>query len=129
MKNRALLLCAMALPGLALAADGDQWYIAPFFGGVNADRGRDVSHNDIAYGGAIGRELGPVFNIELSGNATDPNSYYPLPRGHLNLDALSLDMLAVGNRDGWVSPYIGLGLGAVRTNYRFDGNFGPGYDT
>ena len=28
MKNRALLLCAMALPGLAAAADGDQWYIA-----------------------------------------------------------------------------------------------------
>ena len=74
MKNRALLLCALALPGLAAAADGDQWYVAPFFGGVDPrSRPRCPDHNDIAYGAAIGRELGPVFNIELSGNATDPD--------------------------------------------------------
>jgi hypothetical protein len=119
----------MALPGLAAAADGDEWYVAPFIGGVSPDHGRDVNDNDLAYGAAIGRELGPVFNIELSGNATDPNTRPGLPAGHLNLDALSLDMLAVGNRAGWVSPYIGLGLGAVRTNYKFDGGYGPGYDT
>ncbi|HTV77454.1 MAG TPA: OmpA family protein [Steroidobacteraceae bacterium] len=129
MTNRAVLLCALALPGLATAADGDQWYIAPFFGGVAPDHARDVDHNDIAYGAAVGRELGPVFNIELSGNATDPNTRSPLPPGHLNLDALSLDVLAVGNRAGWVSPYLGAGFGAVRTNYRFDGGYGPGYDT
>ena len=130
MKNRALLLCAMALPGLAAAADGDQWYVTPFVGGAAVDNNnRDVTSGDLAYGAAIGRELGPLFNIELNGNLTDPANRAPLPAGHLNLDGLSLDGLIVGNRAGWVSPYFGAGLGAVRTNYRYDGGSSSGYDT
>ena len=38
-------------------------------------------------------------------------------------------MLAVGNRGGIISPYIGLGLGAVRADYKLDGGGDPGYDT
>ena len=106
MKNRALLLCVLAAPGLAAAADGDEWYVAPFLGGITPDYHRDVDHNSVAYGAAIGRELGPIFNIEFSGNGNlDSHTVPPLPPGHLNLDALSLDMLAVGNRGG-----IGLAL-------------------
>src|ERR1700761_8888137 len=117
MKNRALLLCLMAAPGLAAAADGDEWYLTPFLGGETPDYRRSVDHNDFAYGAAFGRELGPIFNVELSGNATQSaHTLSPLPTGHLNLDGLSLDVLAVGNRPGWISPYVGLGLGAVRTD-------------
>ena len=129
MNNRALLLCALAIPGLAVAADGDQWYIAPFIGGISADHNRDVQRNDLAYGAAIGRELGPIFNVELSFNAANPDTTSPLPAGHLNLDGFSLDALAVGNRDGLLSPYFGLGLGGVRTNYRFNGVSGSNSDT
>ncbi len=88
MKNRALLLCAMGLPGLAAAADGDQWYVAPFIGGVAPDHTRGVEYNDIVGGVAVGRELGPVLNVELSGNATGPNTRAPLPGGHLDLDGV-----------------------------------------
>ncbi len=130
MKNRALLLCVLAVPGLAAAADGDEWYVAPFLGGITPDYHRDVDRNSLAYGAAIGRELGPIFNIEFSGNANSgSHTTAPLPSGHLNLDALSLDMLAVANRTGLISPYIGLGLGAVRTDYKFNGGGDPGYDT
>jgi OmpA-OmpF porin, OOP family len=136
MKNRALLLCVLAVPlvapALAAAADGDEWYVTPFIGGESPDYRRDVNKNDLAWGAAFGRELGPIFNIEFSGNAaTDAYTRSPgaLPPGHLNLDAASLDLLAVANRTGIVSPYIGLGLGAVRVDYKFDGGFDPGYDT
>ncbi|HEY4339109.1 MAG TPA: OmpA family protein [Steroidobacteraceae bacterium] len=130
MKNRALLLCILAVPALATAADGDEWYIAPFLGGITPDYRRDVDHNSVAYGAAFGRELGPIFNFEFSGNANaDSHTHTPVPPGRLNLDALSLDMLAVGNRSGMVSPYIGLGLGAVRTDYSLNGGGSPGYDT
>jgi OOP family OmpA-OmpF porin len=130
MNKRALLLCALAAPGLAAAADGDEWYVTPFLGGTHPDYRRDVDQNSFDWGMAVGRELGPIFNVELSSNAgVDVKTVSPLPGGHLNLDALSLDVLAVGNRAGTVSPYVGLGMGAVRTDYSFDGNFRPGYDT
>jgi OOP family OmpA-OmpF porin len=84
----------------------------------------------VAYGAALGRELGPIFNIEFSGNGNlDTHTVPPVAAGRLDLDALSLDMLAVGNRGGIVSPYIGLGLGAVRTDYKLNGGGDPGYDT
>ena len=130
MKNRALWLCLLAAPACASAADGDEWYVAPFLGGTHPDYRRDTDQNSVAYGAAIGRELGPVFNIEFSGNGTiSAHTVAPLPAGHLNLDALSLDMLAVANRTGTVSPYVGLGLGAVRTDYKFNGGGDPGFDT
>ena len=130
MNKRALMLCVLAAPGLAAAADGDEWYVTPFVGDTHPDYRRDVDHNSFDWGVAMGRELGPIFNVELSSNASvNAHTVSPLPGGHLNLDALSLDMLAVANRTGIVSPYIGLGLGAVRTDYSFDGNFRPGYDT
>src|SRR5580692_7503148 len=110
MNKRALLLCALAAPGLAAAADGDEWYVTPFLGGTHPDYRRDVDQISFDWGMAVGRELGPIFNVELSSNA-------------------GVDMLAVGNRTGTVSPYIGFGMGAVRTDYSFDGNCRPGYDT
>jgi OOP family OmpA-OmpF porin len=130
MKNRVLMLCVLAVPGLAAAADGDEWYVAPFLGGVAPDYRRDTDHNVVVYGAAVGRELGPLFNIELSGNnSISDHTAPPLPPGHMNLDALSLDMLVVGNRSGRVSPYFGVGLGALRTDYKFDDGSGSGYDT
>ncbi len=126
MNSRALLLCALAVPGLAAAAD-DAWYVAPFLGGTIPDYRRDADHDSLAYGLDVGHELGPVFNIELSADGVDPR--VKGLSGHLNLDSLSLDMLAVANREGVVSPYVGLGLGAVRSAYTFSTTYGLGYDT
>src|SRR5580692_10172798 len=128
MNNRALLLCALVAPGLAAAADGEEWYVAPFIGGISTDHARDVDHNSLAYGLDFGRELGPIFNVELNATGSRPNTSGTLPPGKLALDSLSLDVLAVGNRGGAVSPYLGLGLGAVRTAYTY--NYGyTGYDS
>jgi OOP family OmpA-OmpF porin len=130
MNNRAVfVLCLLAAPGVAAAADGDEWYATPFIGGVVPDPSRDVAHNYLGYGAAFGRELGPLLNIELSGNEADPVTRYGLPYGHMNLDGLSLDALVVGNRSGAVSPYLGLGLGAVRTDYKFYDGVTSGFDT
>jgi OmpA-OmpF porin, OOP family len=127
MKTSVLLLCALAAPALASAAD-DQWYVAPFLGGISTDHARDADRNSLAYGAAVGRELGPIFNLELSFNGADPSTTAPLPSGHLNLDGLSLDLLAVGNRAGTLSPFVGLGLGGVRADYSL-GAAGSGSDT
>ncbi len=94
-------------PVWASAADGDEWYVVPFLGGTVPDYRRDADHDSLAYGLDVGHELGPWFNIELSADGVDPHLKGPVS-GHLNLDSLSLDMLAVANREGVVSPYVGL---------------------
>src|ERR1700761_7599770 len=109
MQSRVLFVCACVLagPGLAAAADGDEWYIAPFVGGITPDHRYDVETPQPAAQVAFGREMGPILNFEINANSgigipTQP----PVGAGHLNLWGLSLDALAVGNRGGAVQPYI-----------------------
>ena len=46
MMKRVLLLCAMAMPAIAAAVPGDEWYITPQVGGISPDHQRDLRHND-----------------------------------------------------------------------------------
>jgi hypothetical protein len=88
MRSRTSFLCAciVAVPGLAAAADGDEWYLSPFVGGISADYRYDIQNPQPAAGLAFGRELGPLLNVEINGNTgigipTRP----PVADGHLNL--------------------------------------------
>ncbi|HTY93744.1 MAG TPA: OmpA family protein [Steroidobacteraceae bacterium] len=120
MKTGALLMCLLAAPGLAAAADGDEWYVTPFFGGINPDHARGDVQNSWDYGAAVGRELGPMFNAEINLNASRPGTAAPLPGGHQRLDGLSLDVLGLVNRTGTVAPYLGVGVGALDSEYSFE---------
>jgi OOP family OmpA-OmpF porin len=114
--KRALLLCALAaVPALAAAVPGDEWYITPEVGGISPDYQRDLRNHDWLYGGALGRELGQYFNIELNTNFARIND----GRGFSHLDTYgnSLDVLGILNRGGLFSPYLTLGLGADNNVY------------
>jgi outer membrane protein OmpA-like peptidoglycan-associated protein len=122
--KKVFLLCALAapaltLPGLAAAMPGDEWYITPEIGGIVPDWQRDLRHNDWLYGVAMGRELGPFINMELSFNGARVDD----GRGdsHLDTYGYGLDVLGVLNREGLVSPYVTLGAGA-ETNNLIPGN-------
>jgi outer membrane protein OmpA-like peptidoglycan-associated protein len=122
--KRALLLCAWAVPALALstmaaAVPGDEWYITPQVGGISPDHQRDLRHNDWLYGVALGRELGPFINMELNFNGARVNN--GRGTGHLDTYGYSLDVLGILNRTGLISPYLTAGVGA-ESNVLVPGN-------
>jgi OmpA-OmpF porin, OOP family len=113
--KKALLVCAVTVPALALstiaaAVPGDEWYITPEVGGISPDHQRDLRHNDWLYGVAIGRELGPFINAELSFNGARVNN--GRGTGHLDTYGYGLDVLGILNRSGLFSPYVTVGVGA-----------------
>ena len=113
--KQALLLCALAVPALALALPGDEWYVTPEIGGIDPDYHRDLRHNDWLYGLALGRELGPFINLELGFNGARIDD----GRGvsHLDTYGYGLDVLGILNRSGRVAPYVSVGAGAETNNY------------
>jgi OmpA-OmpF porin, OOP family len=117
--KRVLLLCALAVPAMAMAVPGDEWYITPEIGGIVPDWHRDLRHNDWLYGLAMGRELGPFINMELSFNGARVDD----GRGdsHLDTYGYGIDVLGILNRGGMVSPYLTVGAGA-ETNNLIPGN-------
>jgi OOP family OmpA-OmpF porin len=105
-----LLLCVAAVPGLAAAVPGDEWYITPQIGGISPDHQRELRHNDWLYGLAVGREMGPFINMELNFNGARVNN--GRGTGHLDTYGYSLDVLGILNREGLFSPYLTAGVGA-----------------
>jgi OmpA-OmpF porin, OOP family len=118
--KRVLLLCAMTapalvVPGLALAVPGDEWYITPEIGGIVPDHERDLRHNDWLYGLAMGRELGPFINLEMSFNGARVDD--GRGQSHLDTYGYGVDVLGILNREGMFSPYVTAGIGAETNNY------------
>jgi OmpA-OmpF porin, OOP family len=113
--KRTVLLCALALPAIAAADSGDEWYVSPQVGGISPDYKRHLADQDWLYGIGIGRELGPIFNLEFNANGARiinrTDSHYYSGYGY------SLDLLAVANRDGRLSPYVSIGAGALRDDF------------
>jgi outer membrane protein OmpA-like peptidoglycan-associated protein len=118
--NRTVWLSVLALPALAMSAlasadSGDQWYVSPYGGGISPDYRRHLADQDWLFGIGIGRELDQVFNLEFNANGariinrTDSHYY----SGY----AYSLDLLAVGNRDGRLSPYVSVGTGVIHDDF------------
>jgi outer membrane protein OmpA-like peptidoglycan-associated protein len=113
--QRTLLLCVLAIPAIAVADSGDEWYVSPQVGAISPDYRRHLADQDWLFGMGFGRELGPIFNLEANINGTrivnrTDTRYY-------SAYGYSLDLLAVGNRDGRLSPYVSLGAGALRDDY------------
>ena len=115
----ALLLCALAVPAIAAAVPGDEWYITPQVGGISPDHQRDLRHNDWLYGVALGREMGPFINMELNFNGARINN--GRGTGHLDTYGYSVDVLGILNRTGLFSPYLTVGVGA-ESNVLVPGN-------
>lgn len=118
--NRKLLWCALtwpalAIPTLAMADSGDEWYVSPQAGGISPDYRRHLADSSSLFGLGIGHELGQVLNLEFNANGTRiinrADSHYYSGYGY------SLDLLAVANRDGMVSPYVSVGAGVLRDDF------------
>ncbi len=103
--------CALAIPALASADDVGHWYVNPNFGGVSVDNDRPVQDKDWLYGFGIGRHMNRWLSTEL--NVTGAQVGGGPGRSDLSLWGTSLDLLGVMNRDGRVSPYVSVGLGAL----------------
>jgi OOP family OmpA-OmpF porin len=110
--KKVLLLCALAVPAVAAAAPGDEWYVTPEVGGISPNHERFLRNHDWDYGLVFGRELGPILNLELNLNGARINDGRGF--GHLNLYGVSVDALGVFNRPGLFSPYVIGGLGGLR---------------
>jgi OOP family OmpA-OmpF porin len=117
--KKLLWLCVLAVPGIAAAVPGDEWYITPQVGGVSPDHQRDLRHNDWLYGIAVGREMGPFINMELNFNGARINDGRAF--SHLDTYGYSLDVLGILNRSGLFSPYLTVGAGA-ESNVLVPGN-------
>src|ERR1700680_4903183 len=111
--KRLALLCLLAVPGLAAADDGTEWYVTPSVGGILPDYHRELKQRDWGYVVAIGKELGPFINLEANINAARISDGHG--RNHYSAVAHSLDVLGVFNRGGVIAPYLSLGAGDVRT--------------
>src|ERR1700722_1717867 len=113
--TRILVLCALLFPALCAADSGDEWYVSPQIGGISPDYKRQLANEDWLYGIGIGHELGPVFNLEFNANGARiinrTDSHYYSGYGY------SLDLLALANRDGRVSPYVSVGAGVLRDDF------------
>ncbi|HEY6484116.1 MAG TPA: OmpA family protein [Steroidobacteraceae bacterium] len=122
MKQTLLLsaaAAALSASTLGVAAPGDEWYVAPQVGTIWPDHDRDLRDHDWLYGVGLGRELGKYFNVELNFNGARINN--GRGTGHLDSYGSSLDLLAVLDRGGVISPYVSVGAGALRNNF-FPGN-------
>jgi outer membrane protein OmpA-like peptidoglycan-associated protein len=117
--KRALWLSIVAVPAIAAALPGDEWYITPQLGSIWPDHQRELQHNDWLYGAALGREMGPFINMELNFNGARINN--GRATGHLDTYGYSLDVLGILNRDGVISPYLTAGVGA-ESNVLVPGN-------
>ena len=103
--------CVLAIPALASADEVGHWYVNPQFGGVSVDNDRPVQDKDWLYGFGIGKHMTRVLSAEL--NVTGAQVGGGPGRSDLSLWGSSFDLLGVMNRDGRVSPYVSVGLGAL----------------
>lgn len=108
------LACVLTAPALATATEVGHWYVTPQFGGISVDNDRPVQDKDWLYGLSIGKHVSDALSVELNTNGSQIGG--GPTRGDLSLYGGSLDLLGVLNRSGKVSPYVSVGLGAVRND-------------
>jgi OOP family OmpA-OmpF porin len=112
--TRKGLFCALVLAAMpAIADDTGHWYFTPQAGGLWSDNDRDIEDKDWLFGLSIGKHLNERWSLELNVNTAE----LEVPGGsEVDFSAASLDVLRVFARDSAVSPYITIGVGALRSN-------------
>jgi OOP family OmpA-OmpF porin len=119
--KRKGLIGAMVLAAMpAMADDTGHWYFTPQAGGLWTDSDRAIEDKDWLYGLSIGKHLNERWSLELNYNRAELDA----SGADVEFSALSLDVLRVFRRQDPVSPYITIGVGALRT----DLNPGPKAD-
>src|SRR5690606_10263566 len=97
----------------AMADETGHWYFTPQTGGLWSDNDRDIEDKDWLFGLSIGKHLNDRWSLELNVNTAE----LEVPGGaEVDFSAASLDVLRVFARDSAVSPYITIGVGALRSN-------------
>jgi len=97
----------------AVADDAGRWYFTPQAGGLWSDNDRGIEDKDWLYGLAVGKHLNQHWSLELNVNRAELDAP---GASEVSFSAASIDVLRVFARDSVVSPYVTLGLGALRTN-------------
>lgn len=111
--KRIAMLCALAAPVVVQAADEvGHWYITPQIGGISVDNDRPLQDKDWLYGFGVGKHLSEVISAELNLNGAQVGG--GIGRPDMSLYGASLDVLAVANRGGVVSPYLSVGAGVAQ---------------
>lgn len=109
------LLCALVFATMpAVADDVGHWYFTPQVGGLTSDNDRNIEDKDWLFGLSIGKHLSERWSMELNVNTAELEG--PGGLSQIDFHAVSLDVLRVFARDRAVSPYITLGIGALRTD-------------
>lgn len=114
MKKTVALLCVLAVPAIATADEVGQWYVNPQIGGIWVDDERPLRH-DWVYGLGFGKHLHKALSLELNLNGGPVRGDVGFPS--LSLYSATVDALGVLNRSGQASPYLSLGVGALRNEY------------
>ncbi|HLS82833.1 MAG TPA: outer membrane beta-barrel protein, partial [Steroidobacter sp.] len=112
--TRKGLFCALVFATMpAVADDAGRWYFTPQAGGLWSDNDRGIEDKDWLYGLAVGKHLNQHWSLELNVNRAELDAP---GASEVSFSAASIDVLRVFARDSVVSPYVTLGLGALRTN-------------
>lgn len=115
MMKKIAMLCALTAPVLVQAADEvGHWYVTPQIGGISVDNDRPLQDKDWLYGIGIGKHLSQVISAELNLNGAQVGG--GPGRADSSLYGASLDLLAVANRGGTVSPYFSVGAGVAQND-------------
>lgn len=112
MTGKGLLSALVLATAPALADDAGHWYFTPHVGGLVSDNDRHIEDKNWLYGVSVGKHLNDDWSLELNANTAR------LQDGPTDVDfhAASIDILRVFARESAASPYITLGVGALRTD-------------
>lgn len=110
--KEVVLLCALAVPGIAAASEVGHWYVTPQIGGISVDNDRPVQDKDWLYGLSVGKHVSDALSVEMNLNGSQIGG--GPGRADLSLYGGSIDLLGVMNRAGRVSPYVSVGMGVVQ---------------
>lgn len=108
------LFCALVFATMpALADDVGHWYLTPQVGGLWSDNDRRIEDKDWLFGLSVGKHLNERWSLELNVNTAELEA----PGGfEVDFHAASLDVLRVFARENAISPYLTIGVGAVRND-------------
>lgn len=111
MKKEILLGMAAVAAAPAFGDEAGHWYATPQVGGVWTDDNRGLDDEDALYGLSIGKHVGRHWSLEVNLNSVEIDT---AAGSQVDLRALSFDALRVFRREQAVSPYVTLGMGALR---------------